>query len=172
MRAAKFAAWEFFFYGGKVDCQGRLTPSPTGDPTCWEQERCCMTGPRTVLVVDDDPDVREALQAALEGRGWRVRCEPDGEAGITAALRTPPNLIIVDMMMPRASGFVVLERLKQQHRLSVPIIMLTGNDSDHQRDYAEFLGVDIYLHKPVRPAVLFQAVDRFCPPVALALPVS
>ena len=76
------------------------------------------------------------------------------------------------MMMPRASGFVVLERLKQQRRLPVPIIMLTANDSDHQRAYAEFLGVDVYLCKPVRPAQLFQAVDRFCPPAAVPVPVA
>ena len=128
-----------------------------------------MTGARTVLVIDDDPDIREALQIVLEGRGLCVRCAEDGVVGIASALQAPPDLVIVDMMMPRASGFVVLERLKQQHQLPVPIIMLTGNDSDHQREYAEFLGVDVYLHKPIRPAQLFQAVDRFCPPaVAVA----
>ena len=127
-----------------------------------------MAVTRTVLVIDDDPDVREALQAALEGRGLRVRCAPDGEVGIAAALNSPPDLVIVDMMMPRASGFVVLERLKQQHRLPVPVIMLSANDSDHQRAYAEFLGAALYLSKPIRPAVLFQAVDRFCPAAAAA----
>lgn len=122
-----------------------------------------MTVARTVLVIDDDPDIRDALRAALEARGLEVRCAPDGVVGIAAALNAPPDLVIVDMMMPRASGFVVLERLKQQHRLPVPIIMLTANDSDHQEAYAEFLGADLYLRKPVRPAVLFQAVERFCP---------
>ena len=125
-----------------------------------------MTGIRTVLVIDDDPDIREALQDALEGRGLCVRCAEDGEVGIASALQAPPDLVIVDMMMPRASGFVVLERLKQHHRLPVPVIMLTGFDSDHQQAYAEFLGVDLYLRKPIRPAQLFQAVDRFCPPAA------
>jgi DNA-binding response OmpR family regulator len=129
---------------------------------------------RTVLVVDDDPDICEALQATLEARGLRVRCAPDGEAGIASALGAPPDLMIVDMMMPRASGFVVIERLKQHHRLMVPIIMLTGNDSDHQRAYAELLGADVYLRKPIRPAQLFQAVDRYCPPrnIPLAVPAA
>jgi CheY-like chemotaxis protein len=163
----EFAAWEFFFYGGKVDRQGRLDPGPSGDPTCLEQERCCMAVTRTVLVIDDDPDIREALQLALEGRGLCVRCAADGLVGIASALDAPPDLVIVDMLMPRASGFVVLERLKQQHRLPVPVIMLTGNDSDHQQAYAESLGVDLYLRKPVRPALLFQAVDRFCPPAGV-----
>ena len=129
-----------------------------------------MAVARTVLVIDDDPDVREALQMVLEGRGLRVECAEDGEAGIADALRDPPDLMILDMMMPRASGFVVLERLKQQRGLPVPVIMLTANDSDHQRAYAEFLGVDVYLCKPVRPAQLFQAVDRFCPPAAVPVP--
>lgn len=128
-----------------------------------------MAVTRTVLVIDDDPDIRDLLRSALEDRGFRVQCAPDGEIGVVKALSTPPDLVIVDMMMPRASGFQVLEKLKQHHRLPVPVIMLTGNDSDHQRAYAEFLGVDAYLNKPVRPAQLFQAVDRFCPPRAVAL---
>jgi DNA-binding response OmpR family regulator len=127
-----------------------------------------MSAARTVLVIDDDPDICEALQTVLEGRGLRVRCAPDGEIGIDSALKSPPDLVILDMMMPRVSGFIVLERLKQHYRLPVPIIMLTANDSAHQQAYAEFLGADLYLRKPIRPAVLFQAVDQFCPPAALA----
>jgi DNA-binding response OmpR family regulator len=124
-----------------------------------------MTVTRTVLVIDDDPDVCAALQMVLEDRGLRVRCAPDGEIGIAAALAATPDLVIVDMMMPRVSGFVVLERLKQHHRLPVPIIMLSANDSDHQQAYAEFLGADVYLRKPIRPSQLFQAIERFCPPM-------
>ncbi|HEX3146809.1 MAG TPA: response regulator [Gemmataceae bacterium] len=129
-----------------------------------------MTVARTVLVIDDDPDIRELLQDVLRDRGFHVDCAPDGDAGVAKAIHAPPDLVICDMMMPRASGFTVLERLKQQHRLPVPIIMLTGNDSDHQRLYAEFLGVDAYLNKPVLPHELFETVDRFCPPVVLATP--
>ena len=132
-----------------------------------------MTVARTVLVIDDDPEIRELLQTVLEDRGFRVDCAPDGEVGIAKAIHSPPDLVICDMMMPRASGFTVLEQLKQQHRLAVPIIMLTGNDSDHQRLYAEFLGVDAYLNKPVLPAELFETVDRFCPPIlVVSAPVA
>jgi DNA-binding response OmpR family regulator len=126
-----------------------------------------MSGARTVLVIDDDPDICEALQTVLEGRGLRVRCAPDGEIGIETALKSSPDLVILDMMMPRMSGFIVLERLKLHHRLNVPIIMLTANDSDHQQAYAEFLGADVYLRKPIRPTVLFQHVERFCPPATV-----
>src|SRR5262249_14384714 len=115
-----------------------------------------MSAARTVLVIDDDPDICEALQTALEGRGLRVRCAPNGGIGLCWALKSRPDLVFFDMMMPGMSGLVVLERLKQHHRLDVPIIMLTANDSDHQQAYAELLGADVYLRKPIRPAVLFQ----------------
>ena len=118
----------------------------------------------TVLVIDDDPGVQETLQVALEDQGYVVLAAPDGETGIKRALRDGPDLIICDMMMPRVSGFMVIERLKGDHRLTIPIIMLTANESDHQRTYAEFLGVDAYLNKPVRPQQLFHTVNRLCPP--------
>jgi DNA-binding response OmpR family regulator len=125
-----------------------------------------MPETRTVLVIDDDPDIRDMLQTVLEARGYRVACAPDGEAGIAHAVEHRPDVVILDMMMPRVSGFVVLDRLKHHHRLGVPVIMLTGNDSDHQRAYAEHLGVDDYLTKPVRAVQLYQSVGRFCPPAA------
>ena len=70
-----------------------------------------MSDTRTVLVIDDDPGIREALQIALEDRGYRVICAPDGDAGIRRAVDDRPDLVIVDLMMPRTSGFVVLDRL-------------------------------------------------------------
>jgi CheY-like chemotaxis protein len=119
---------------------------------------------RTVLVIDDDPGVRETLQVALTDQGYHVLEAADGETGISSALRDSPDLIICDMMMPRVSGFMVVERLKSNHRLTVPIIMLTANESPDQRTYAEFLGVDSYLLKPVRPQQLFHTVNLLCPP--------
>jgi DNA-binding response OmpR family regulator len=132
-----------------------------------------MSAIRTVLIIDDDPDIRECLQMALEDHGYRVICAPDGEVGIRRALNELPDLIIVDMMMPRSSGFVVLDRIKHHHRLAMPIIMLTGNESDHQRAYAELLGVDEYLHKPIHAEQLMRCLNEFCPlpipePVAIA----
>ena len=130
-----------------------------------------MSVPRTVLVIDDDSNVREALQIALEDSGYRVLCASDGETGISSALKEVPDLVIVDMMMPFVSGFVVLERLKHQHHFAAPIIMLTGNESDQQRTYAEFLGVDVYLNKPVGRTHLLATVNRFCPlPVKAIVP--
>jgi len=122
-----------------------------------------MSDSCTVLVIDDDPDVRDLLQMALEEWGYRVLCAADGDTGIARSLNDNPDLIILDMMMPRVSGFAVLQRLKQQHGLEVPIIMLSAIESDHQRAYAEFLGAELFLMKPVRPLELLQYVRRLCP---------
>jgi DNA-binding response OmpR family regulator len=106
----------------------------------------------------------------LEDHGYRVLTAPDGKAGLATATEQRPDLIIVDMMMPRMSGFAVLERLKQNIELSMPVMMLTGNESNHQRTLAEFLGVDAYLNKPIGTRQLIDHVHRLCPmckPVAL-----
>lgn len=122
-----------------------------------------MSSSPTVLVIDDDPDIRDVLQMALEEWGYRVLCAADGDTGTERALSDSPDLIILDMMMPRVSGFAVLQRLKQHHGLGVPIIMLSGIESDHQRAYAEFLGADLFLMKPIMPLELLQHVRRMCP---------
>lgn len=118
---------------------------------------------RTILVIDDDPDIRGDLRMILEDHGYKVLTAPDGKAGLETALQDRPDMIIVDMMMPRMSGFAVLERLKQRVDLVIPVVMLTGNESDHQRTLAEFLGVDAYLNKPVGTRQLLEHVQRLCP---------
>ena len=125
---------------------------------------------KKILLVDDDREIVESMRIALDASGFETLVARDGNQGLAMVECEDPDLVILDMMMPRVSGFIVLERLKQHHRLSVPIIMLSANDSDQQRAYAEFLGADLYLHKPIRPAVLFQAVDQLCQPLAATVP--
>jgi CheY-like chemotaxis protein len=133
----------------------------------------------TILVIDDDPDIRGDLQMILEDQGYRVITASDGHTGLQRALKDRPDLIICDMMMPKMSGFVVLERVKQhpQH-MGVPFIMLTGNESDHQRTFAVFLGVDAYLNKPIGIKPLLEHLHKLCPmPVcpgahATAIPIE
>ena len=122
-----------------------------------------MVGAQTILVIDDDPDIRGDLQMILEDRGYHVITAADGQAGLNRVLAERPDLVIVDMMMPKMSGFVVLERLKQQTYPAIPVVMLTGNSSDHQRNLAEFLGVDAYLNKPIGTRPLLDQLERLCP---------
>lgn len=122
-----------------------------------------MVAPPTILVIDDDPDIRADLRMLLEDHGYRVLTAPDGPSGLKLAQTDRPNLIICDMMMPKMSGFIVLERVKQDERQAIPFIMLTANDSDHQRNFAEILGVDAYLNKPIGTKPLLDQLQAFCP---------
>jgi DNA-binding response OmpR family regulator len=122
-----------------------------------------MVCPPTILVIDDDPDIRSDLQSLLQDRGYRVLTACDGQAGLQRAIADKPDLVIVDMMMPKMSGIMVVERFKQQSKRPVPVIMLTGNESEHQRTLAEFMGVDVYLNKPIGIRQLLEHTQRLCP---------
>ena len=122
-----------------------------------------MATPRTVLLVDDDADILAAMRAVLERRGYRVLTAGDGNAGLAAAEREGPDLVVVDMMMPKKSGFLVLEKLKARGG-GPPVIMITANEGSRHRAYAEALGADDYLRKPFAMDRLLESVARLCPP--------
>jgi DNA-binding response OmpR family regulator len=128
-----------------------------------QTEALVTVTPLTILVIDDDPDIRCDLTMLLEDQGYRVITAGDGQAGLNRAQADRPDLVIVDMMMPKMSGFIVLERLKQHQKQQLPVIMLTANESDHQRAFAEFLGVDAYLNKPIGTKALLDRVHGLCP---------
>src|SRR5438132_1072696 len=117
---------------------------------------------RTVLVVDDDHEIVHAIRAMLESKGYRVMMASDGNAGINIAEREKPDMVIVDMMMPKKSGFLVLERLKK-NPTPPRIIMITANEGGRHRAYAEMLGVDDYIRKPFAMERLVESVARLCP---------
>ncbi len=123
-----------------------------------------MTAPtKTILVVDDDVALVDGLCAVLENCGYRTVSSHDGAAGITSADAERPDLVIVDMMMPRKSGFMVLEHVKTLMHPAPKVVMITANEGSRHRAYAEFLGADDYLRKPFGMDKLLEAVDRLCP---------
>ena len=122
-----------------------------------------MANTKTVLLVDDDPDIRSALQTVLERKGYRVLTASDGNMGLAVAERESPHLVIVDMMMPKKSGFLVLEKLKSRPEGGPKVIMITGNEGSRHRAYAEILGVDDYIRKPFEMTRLVEAAERLCP---------
>ena len=111
-----------------------------------------MSAPRLesfdVLVVDDDPDVLDVLALALRSEGATVTTAADGDEAIAQLARKRPDLIVLDMMLPRRSGFLVLEEI-QTHDAPPPVIMVTANEGRRHRSYAESLGVAAYLNKPI-----------------------
>ncbi len=113
-----------------------------------------------VLVVDDDPEIVESIKYALKAKGLKVSIARDGNQGIAFAETQNPDLVILDMMMPRRSGFLVLERIRQTSQTPVPVIMITGNEGQRHQQYAELLGVDDYIHKPFTMDRLLESVEK------------
>jgi DNA-binding response OmpR family regulator len=118
---------------------------------------------RTVLLVDDDQEVIHGMRALLENKGYRVMTASDGNAGLIVAERENPDLVIVDMMMPKKSGFLVLEKLKGKKKALPKVIMITANEGGRHRAYAEMLGVDDYIRKPFAMDRLLESVRKHCP---------
>ena len=104
---------------------------------------------RRVLIVDDDPDVLAILKHAMQSEGALTQCCSDGNTAVHISESDPPDLLLLDMMLPKRSGFLVLERVKVQEPPPV-VIMITANEGRRHEAYAETLGVDAYLHKPLR----------------------
>ncbi len=121
-----------------------------------------MIAPRTILLVDDDPDILGAMQTVFAKRGYRVLTAADGNMALALAEREEPDVVVVDMMMPRKSGFLVLEKLKGRPG-GPPVVMITANEGSRHRAYAESLGADAYLRKPFTLEVLVENVERLCP---------
>jgi DNA-binding response OmpR family regulator len=101
-----------------------------------------------VLIVDDDRDVLDSFNAAFIAEGAETQAVEDGNAAVAVCLQDPPDLVVLDMMLPKRSGFLVLEKIKG-HEDSPLVIMVTANEGRRHQAYAESLGVDKYLLKPV-----------------------
>lgn len=115
---------------------------------------------KRILLVDDDGEIIEAMRYALESKGFRISVARDGNQGLALAEREDPDLVILDMMMPKRSGFLVLERLRRTRPVPVRVIMITANEGSRHKAYAEMLGVDDYLRKPFPMDRLIASVQR------------
>ncbi len=117
---------------------------------------------KSVLLVDDDRDMLEALETVLDDQGATVRTAADGNAAVEVAGEFDPDLVVLDAMLPKRSGFLVLEKLKQgKPRGSKPrVIMITGNPGTRHRQYAESLGVDAYINKPFATDALLEKIAQ------------
>nr|YP_009530709.1 two component transcriptional regulator [Paulinella micropora]AXY63398.1 two component transcriptional regulator [Paulinella micropora] len=106
----------------------------------------------TLLVVDDEPAVRRVLVTRLQLAGYRVISAEDGEAALTLFHQDPPDLIVLDVMLPKLDGFAVCRRLRAES--CVPIIFLSALDTISERVAGLDLGADDYLPKPFSPKEL------------------
>ena len=103
---------------------------------------------KRILLVDDDAEIVESLRLALEANGYTVLVARDGNQGLALSERENPDLVILDMMMPKRSGFLVLEKMRRTRETPMRVIMITANEGSRHKAYAEMLGVDDYIRKP------------------------
>jgi len=115
---------------------------------------------KRILLVDDDHEIIESLRMALEAKGYTILVARDGNQGLAMAEREDPDLLILDMMMPKRSGFLVLEKLRRTRPVPMRVIMITANEGSRHKAYAEMLGVDDYIRKPFGMDRLLESVNR------------
>jgi DNA-binding response OmpR family regulator len=118
-----------------------------------------MAEQQLILVVDDDRELVDAMRTVLERQGYKVIQAHDGHQGKQAIYNQRPDLVILDMMMPRMGGYPVLEHFKDKPD-APPIIMVTANEGSRHKVYAEYLGVIDYIRKPFAMERLLETVTK------------
>jgi len=111
---------------------------------------------KTILVIDDEPNIVDLLRLYLRKEGWAVVSAADGEAGLELHRRHDPDLVILDLMLPKVDGFEVCRELRR--RGDTPILMLTARDDDVDSIVGLELGADDYVAKPFNPRALIARV--------------
>ncbi len=125
-------------------------------------------GQNSILIIDDDPDITEAMMVILKNRGYDVRSAQDSSEGMEQLKEAQPDLIILDVMMRTSQeGFELSRELKHNKKYKdIPILMLTGVKQKTGLDFKTTAGdeawlpVDEYLDKPVKPDVLLAKVEE------------
>jgi CheY-like chemotaxis protein len=117
--------------------------------------------PLRALVVDDSAVIRDLIAVNLELEGFEVTTAGDGERAVELAGLLQPDVITLDVMMPRLTGFDAVERLRQEPLTAgIPVVMVTGRAQAADLARGQEVGVDAYLTKPFEPAELIEVVTR------------
>ena len=116
---------------------------------------------KTILLVDDDKDILAAIQSVLSEMGPTLVTASDGDEALQQADAADPDLVVLDMMLPKRSGFLIMEKLKRGKKANEKpkVIMITGNQGVRHKSYAESLGVSAYMNKPFRMEKLVAKIQ-------------
>jgi len=116
---------------------------------------------KTVLLIDDDIELREALGAYLRQRGWDVHTAADGDSGLGLARQLVPQIILCDMYMPCGNGFRVCSAIREEDALRHSfLIAMSGNMFDNTRKSAMEAGADEFMLKPLQPRPLLEMLEK------------
>jgi DNA-binding response OmpR family regulator len=117
---------------------------------------------RKILIVDDEPYILNILDFSLDAEGYRVLQASDGEEAMRMAQEQTPDLVVMDVMMPRLDGFETCKRLKEDVRTAdIPVVLLTARNSREDRSRGEAVKADGYITKPFSPQRLLDTVQDF-----------
>jgi two-component system, OmpR family, phosphate regulon response regulator PhoB len=117
------------------------------------------TARSTILVVDDEPEICELVSYNLAREGYRVLTERDGESGLERVFKSPPDLLILDLLLPKLSGLEVLQSIRTEPRTrSLPVLILSARGAEMDKLVGFERGADDYLTKPFSPKELVARV--------------
>ena len=121
-----------------------------------------MSESKKILIVDDEQDIVETLKFMLEAQGYECFCAYDGEAGLTLAKEIIPDLMILDVMMPKMNGYKISRLLKYDNKYkNIPIIMVTARSQDDDKAIGQETGVNEYVTKPFELDDLISKVNKY-----------
>lgn len=110
-----------------------------------------------ILVIEDEPNIIEAIRFILSRDGWRVDTHSNGEDAVDVVQRTAPDVLILDVMLPNKSGYDILKELRAQEATqSLPILMLTARGQSKDREMAERYGASQFMTKPFSNAEVLE----------------
>lgn len=116
---------------------------------------------KRILIVDDEPNIVLSLEFLMRREGWEVETAGDGEGALLAMVRSPPDLVLLDVMLPSMSGFDVCERIRSDPRWKeVRILMLTAKGRETEVKKGLRLGADLYVTKPFSTRDLVSQVRQ------------
>ena len=116
---------------------------------------------KRVLLAEDEPNIVAPLQYLLERAGYSVDVRDDGHAALQSALENPPDVMVLDVMLPGIDGFEILRRLREDPAAqALPVLMLTAKGQREDRERAMKSGADLFITKPFANAELIAAVEQ------------
>jgi two-component system OmpR family response regulator len=114
-----------------------------------------------ILIAEDEPSILESLDFILRRAGWTINSVTDGDAALEAVRRLKPRLLVLDVMLPKRSGFDVLKQIRANPETqTLPVLILTAKGQQQDRRIAEQLGADVFVTKPYANADVVGAVRQ------------
>ena len=116
---------------------------------------------KKILIIDDEPQLVDMLKIRLESNNFGVIAAYDGQEGLEKARKEKPDLIILDLMLPKIDGYKVCRMLKFDNEYkNIPIILVTSRSQESDKKMGEEVGADAYITKPFEPQVLLKSIKK------------